>query len=131
MQPKRQDNSMQMQIPTASSCFALLFLSPPNHIPKVQPSLTQHISMSQRRLHASLVRLALAVHTTQLSPQQRIELIHMLLRPLGTRRHHGHGEAGLVDEDRVLDRGKVDEAELVNVRVEVAFEDALSVHIYR
>jgi hypothetical protein len=78
-------------------------------------------------VHALLPRLTAAVDTTQLSRQDYIELIYMLLCPADASRHHGRWKASLVDKHGVSYHREIDERDLVDVEVEIAVKDALSV----
>jgi hypothetical protein len=117
----KQNNSQraQMSMPTTARHA--------NHILEVQSRLRKHIAMRQRRVHTTAICLTPPLHTTQLPFKHRIEIIHMFLRPLYACRHHHHREAVLVDERRVLDAGEVDERQLIDELLEIAFEDTLSV----
>lgn len=94
-----------------------------DQISKVQPHFPNHDRVPNRLPHAiPPLRLALP-HAAQLPPQQRVELVQPLLRPLHAAAHHDGRETLLVRLDRVADEGEVDVGELVDVVGQVAFED--------
>lgn len=78
-------------------------------------------------VHAFLPHSAFRIDCAELAREDAVEVFNVIFRPLDAGRHHRGREAGLVRQDCVSDDGEVDEGELVNVLVEVAVEDALSV----
>jgi hypothetical protein len=98
----------------------------PYQIFEIQTRFRQHVGMYVSTLHTLFPRIAVFGNTTELPFEDTIEIVHMFLCPFDASGHHGHGKAALVDERSVFDNGEVDEGDLVDVEMEVSFENALS-----
>lgn len=78
-------------------------------------------------VEALLPNRGTALHAAELSGEQSIEPIEVILRPANARTAHEAGEALLVDPDGILDQIKVDVGDLKDIERQVTLEDACSV----
>lgn len=92
---------------------------------KVQPYVRQERDMLRHPVHAILPNGALRVQGAELSAEDLVEALNLLLGPSDACRHHEWREACLIDVHRVLDDGEVHKRQLEDVLREIAFEDAL------
>lgn len=77
-------------------------------------------------IHALFPDVAATVSTAQLTAQNHIEFIHLLLRPFDTRTHHHGRKTCLERRDRILNDREVHERDFPDVLVQIPFEYALS-----
>jgi hypothetical protein len=80
-------------------------------------------------IQTSLICLSISFHTDHLSFEKLVKLVDMSFCPFHACREHTDWEAGLEDDGGMLDHGKVNVRDLVDVRVDFAVEDDLSVAV--
>lgn len=92
---------------------------------EIQADLMQQAFVLTDYIHTLLPNLALWIDAAELSFDDDVEFVKMLLCPLYACTHHQGRETLLIDADRVLDDSKVDKRGLENVSMKIPFKHAL------
>jgi hypothetical protein len=67
------------------------------------------------------------LHAAELSAEQSVESVEVMLSPSDTRTAHDAGEALLVNANGILDKSEVDIGDLEDVKRKITLKDASSV----
>ena len=98
-----------------------------DEVPEVEVDLLEHMGVLPGALDAGTPGVAAALHAAELTGQDAVERVDLLLSPLDARAHHRLREAPLKAAHRVPDDAEVHERELPDVRLQIALENTLPV----
>lgn len=96
--------------------FAILFQSTSYQICEIDTHFNQESDMIVYNIEAFLPNRCATLHAAELSAEQSIEPVEVMLRPANAGAAHYARETLLIDTDGVLDQGKVDVGDLEDVK---------------
>lgn len=120
----RHHNFIRLHSAAGRSGLAVLFECASHQVREVNTNLRKHAGMLMHNLEAFLPDRGAALYAAQLSAEQTVETIQVMLGPANTGAGHHAGEALLIDANGVFNQGEIDKRDLENVKRKVTLKYA-------